>query len=118
VAQSFTWGTDSDKRPVLNVVPPNRPWSHFVRLAVIIAAEPELPSVVRGGENVILPSTAHVMGATKVTRPAPAEGRCVVDTAMPVPQAATPRTIRSTVALALTRRILITEPSCQRQPWI
>jgi hypothetical protein len=71
VAQLFTWGTDSDKWPVLNVVPPDMSWSHFVSLAVTKAAEPELPLVVRGGVNVIFPSTAHVTGATKVTSSAP-----------------------------------------------
>jgi len=74
VAQSLTCGTDADKCPVLNVAPPNLSLSHFVRSAVIIAAEPELPFVVRGGVNVMFPSTAHVIGATKVTRAAPAGG--------------------------------------------
>jgi hypothetical protein len=72
VAQSFTCGTVADKCPTPNVVPSNLSLSHLVRFAVIIATEPELTFAVRGGVNVILPSTEHVTGATKVTNSAPA----------------------------------------------
>jgi hypothetical protein len=68
VAQSLTWGTEADRCPVPNTVSPAPAWSHFVTLAVIVAAEPEVPCVVRGGVNVIVPSTVHVTGATRVTR--------------------------------------------------
>jgi hypothetical protein len=71
--------------------------SHLVSSAVIVAVEPVLPLVVRGGANAIFPLTAHATGAMKVTRFA-----LVVEAGLPPAQAAIPRIIKSPLATAPT----------------